>query len=99
MSYENDKHPKMDRRDEIAVWEKISERTIPLDSDVQDRAREIARLGVPALDAVHLASAVIVGAEVVLSGDDVMIRRARRLGLGLRVLNPVAYCDQSQTDE
>ena len=25
MSYENDKHPKTDRRDEIAVWEKISD--------------------------------------------------------------------------
>ena len=57
MSYENDKHLKTDRRDEIAVWEKISERTIPLDSDVQDRARENARLGVPALDAAHLAAA------------------------------------------
>ena len=44
-----------------------------------------------ALDAAHLAAAEIGGAEVVLTCDDIMVRRARRLDLSLRVLNPVAY--------
>jgi hypothetical protein len=43
------------------------------------------------LDAAHLAAAEIGGAEIVLTCDDVLIRRAVRLGLALRVLNPVAY--------
>lgn len=99
MSFENNKHPKPDRRDEIGVWEGIAERTVTLSTDLEKRARDIAQLGIPALDAAHLAAAEIGGADVVLTCDDVMIRRAGRLGLALRVLNPVAYSQQATGDE
>ena len=89
--FENDKHPKPDRRDEIAVWEARSERSIALSCEIEERARRIAQQGIDALDAVHLASADAGGAEIVLTYDDVLIRRAARVGLTLRVLNPVAY--------
>ena len=91
MSFENDKHPKPDRRAEIAVWEARSERSIGLSDRLEERARQIARLGIPALDAAHLASAEEGGADIVLTCDDILIRRSPRLGLALRVLNPVAY--------
>ena len=91
LSFENDKHPKPDRRDEIAVWEGRSERSVALSSEVEERARHIAQQGIDALDAAHLASADAGGAEIVLTCDDVLIRRAARVGLTLRVVNPVAY--------
>ena len=91
LSFENDKHPKPDRRDEIAVWEGRSERSVALSSEVEERARRIAQQGLDALDAAHLASADAGGAEIMLTCDDVLIRRAARVGLTLRVLNPVAY--------
>jgi hypothetical protein len=99
MLFENDKHPKPDRRDEIAVWEGIAEHTVALSADLQKRAAEITQLGIPALDAAHLAAAEIGGADVVLTCDDVMIRRSVRLGLALRVLNPVAYSQEAKDDE
>ena len=91
LSFENDKHPKPDRRDEIAVWEARSERSIGLTPQLQARTAQIAQQGIPALDAAHLASAEAGGAEVVVTCDDAMIRRARRLTLALRVVNPVTY--------
>ena len=91
MSFENDKHPRPDRRDEIAVWQAQAERTIDLSGGLQERAREFEQQGIPALDAAHLAAAEIGGADVVLTCDDVMVQRAARLGLSLRVLNPMAY--------
>lgn len=57
LSFENDKHPKPDRRDEISVWEGRSERSVPLSTEVEERARRIAQQGIDALDAAHLASA------------------------------------------
>lgn len=45
MSFENNKHPKPDRRDEIGVWEGIAERTVTLSTDLEKRARDIAQLG------------------------------------------------------
>jgi hypothetical protein len=59
MSFENDNHPRPDRRDEIAVWEARAERSIDISDVLQKRAREIAQMGIPALDAAHLAAAEI----------------------------------------
>ena len=56
MSFENDQHPRRDRRDEIAVWEARSERSVAVSDGLQERAREIVRLGIPALDAAHRAA-------------------------------------------
>jgi hypothetical protein len=91
LSFENDNHPRPDRREEIAVWEARSERSINLNKDLQERAREFAKSGLAALDAAHLAAADIGGADIVLTCDDRMLRRAARLRLSLRVMNPVAY--------
>jgi hypothetical protein len=51
MTYENDKHPKLERRDEIALWEHRAVRTIAVDPNLQERARYLTLQGIPALDA------------------------------------------------
>jgi hypothetical protein len=94
LSFENDKHPKRDRRDEIAVWERRAERSIGLSDSLEDRSRRIAQQGISALDAAHLAAAELGEADILLTCDDAVIRRAPRLGLALRVLNPVAYLSE-----
>jgi predicted nucleic acid-binding protein len=94
LSFENDKHPKPDRRDEIAIWEARSEQSIPLSATLEERALQFDRIGIGALDAVHLASAEAGGADILLTCDDALVKRASRLGLGLRVLNPVAYWNE-----
>jgi hypothetical protein len=94
MSFENDKHPNPDRRDEIAVWEARAERSVSLSNKLEERARQISELGISGLDAVHLASAEEGGADVLLTCDDVLVRRSRRQTLTLRVLNPVAYFEE-----
>ena len=98
LSFENEKHPKLDRRDEIALWQGRSERMIGLSAALDKRTREIALQGIHALDAAHLASAEVGRAEVFLTCDDLVLRRAPRLGLALRALNPVAYLEEVTSD-
>jgi hypothetical protein len=81
LSFENDNHPRADRRDEIAVWQDKAERTIDISEKLEERARQFAEAGLAALDAAHVAAAEIGGADIVLTCDDVMMRRAARLGL------------------
>ena len=71
-------------------------RSVPSTSAVvsKKRTRDFAQQGIAALDAAHLAAAEIGGADVVLTCDDVMVRRGARLGLSLRVLNPMAYLEE-----
>jgi predicted nucleic acid-binding protein len=91
LSFENDKHPKADRREEIGLWEGRSEKVIPGSAAVAERAVQFGRVGIRALDAIHLASAEAGGADILLTCDDNLVKRAPRLNLSLRVLNPVAY--------
>jgi hypothetical protein len=98
MSFENDNHPNPDRRDEIAVWEARAERSVSLSNKLEERARQISELGISGLDAVHLASAEEGGADVLLTCDDVLVRRSRRLTLALRVLNPVTYFEEVEAN-
>ena len=91
MSFENAKHPKPDRRDEIGLWMNRADSVIALDAGIEDRAREFEERGMPALDAAHLASAEAGGADIFLTCDDTVVKRTARLRLGLRVMNPVAY--------
>jgi len=98
MTYENDQHPKLERRDEIALWEHRAVRSVGVDTNLQQRARFFTQQGIPTLDAAHLASAEAGEADVMLTCDDVLLRRAQRFTLALRVMNPVAYFELEITD-
>ena len=52
------------------------------------------RGGLSAKDAVHLACASYIGADVFLTCDDRLIRQAKRLKLEVVVMNPVDYVRQ-----
>ena len=52
------------------------------------------KAGLSAKDAVHLACAVYVKAGFFLTCDDQLIKRVRRLGLAMAVMNPVDYIRQ-----
>jgi predicted nucleic acid-binding protein len=52
---------------------------------VADRARALERLGLRGLDALHAASAEAGGADLLITTDDRMIRRAARAERDLRV--------------
>jgi hypothetical protein len=46
LSFENDKHPKPDRRDEIAVWQGRSEQSVAFNDRLEERAREFSKVGI-----------------------------------------------------
>jgi hypothetical protein len=59
---------------------------------IRERARNFAKeQHLSANDALHLAAAIEAGAESMLSCDDVFLHRARRIGLGIALMNPVDY--------
>jgi predicted nucleic acid-binding protein len=57
------------------------------------RARVLEAMGFGVYDSVHIACAEAAGADVLLTTDDALIRRARRvqLELGVRVANPLTW--------
>jgi predicted nucleic acid-binding protein len=85
--------PDAARRYEIEVLLLLATDTIPLDSQIIQRAKELEAVGYGAFDALHLGTAEAGNAEVLLTTDDRFIKRAGR-AVGsprVRVLNPVEW--------
>ena len=69
----------------------LATNTIPLDSQIIQRAEELEAIGYGAFDALHLSTAEAGNADVLLTTDDRFIKRAARAAGSprVRVLNPV----------
>src|SRR3990172_9746133 len=89
LTFENSQHPKLDRAAEIALWQRRAPETVMISAEIAQRARAISMAGVPALDAIHIASAEVGMADVLLTCDDDLNTRARRVRLLPPVFNPV----------
>jgi hypothetical protein len=83
---ENDANPREDRRLAAALWIDGAAVDVPLDAEVEARAREVAALGFGALDALHLAFAERAGARWFVTCDDALLNLAGRLGGTLRIV-------------
>jgi len=75
------------------VLQLIPRDRMELTASVFQRARELVLRGLAAADAIHVAAAEEAGADVLLTCDDRLVRRASGLGHELRVqvANPVGW--------
>jgi predicted nucleic acid-binding protein len=71
----------------------LPERRMTLTADVFERAAELVARGLAAADAVHVAAAEAIKADVVLTCDDRLVRRCRNLAneLQTQVSNPIDW--------
>ncbi|HEY2883391.1 MAG TPA: PIN domain-containing protein [Pirellulales bacterium] len=69
----------LDRRKRIAALLPEVDNILPLSDGVFRQAEHLERKGFPAADSVHLAAAEFTGADVFLTCDDRLLRRARKL--------------------
>ena len=79
-------NPDTVRRYEVEVLLLLATNTIPLDSQIIQRAKELEAVGYGAFVALHLSTAEAGNAEVPLTTDDRFIKRAAR-AVGYEVLS------------
>ena len=94
LTFENAQHPLADRRTEIARWVQHAVVNVTVMPQVATRARTLTGAGFRPLDAAHLACAEAASCDRFLTCDDQVIRRARRVQVGLRVQNPRDYVQE-----
>jgi predicted nucleic acid-binding protein len=94
LTFENAQHPLADRRTEIAQWAQRAVVNVAVTHQVATRARTLTAAGFRPLDAAHLACAEAAACDRFLTCDDPVLRRARRVQVGLRVQNPTEYVQE-----
>ena len=81
------------RRQQVLALSGTGTVEVSLREEHRERAGVLRMLGFGDVDALHIASAEIAGADALLTTDDAMIRRARRLPyeMRIRVVNPLTW--------
>jgi predicted nucleic acid-binding protein len=87
------RNPDADRRRDVRALADFANEVVRLQPDTVQRATYFEQLGFAPFDALHLASAEQGHAEVFLTTDDDLVRRARRHREKIRVTvdNPVSW--------
>lgn len=85
-----------DRRASAQGLAGFSSEHVGVDEDRQCRGEALERMGVRGYDSLHVACAEAAGADVLLTTDHALIRRAGRLRhqLAVRVANPVSWLEE-----
>jgi predicted nucleic acid-binding protein len=94
LEFENSQHPLMDRRTEITRWAQRAVVNVAISDQVSARAQTLTEAGFGALDAAHVACAEVAACDCLLTCDDRLMRRARRVQLAVRVQSPVEYVEE-----
>ena len=94
LDFENSQHPLVDRRTEIARWAQRAVANVAFSDQAFKRAHELTEAGFGALDAAHIAAAEAGACDRLLTCDEQLVRKAGRMGLALRVQNPVDYLEE-----
>ncbi|MDQ3522669.1 MAG: PIN domain-containing protein [Gemmatimonadota bacterium] len=96
LDFEIQQTPDLERRRRVQVLAaQVAERVL-VEQPVVNRANELQALGFGVYDALHLACAGRSGAEVFLTTDDALVRRARRNAqhVRIRVENPLTWLNE-----
>jgi len=79
------------KKDKVLALYTSTTEQVDLCEHIIRRARELMALRVKPFDALHLASAEYVNADVFLSTDKRLVNAARRIALGVKVYNPAVW--------
>jgi predicted nucleic acid-binding protein len=81
----------VDKRERVLLLYSSAKIYIELTNDIIVRAKELEQWGVKSYDALHLASAEISDADILLSTDNQFISSARRSNANIVVKNPLVW--------
>jgi hypothetical protein len=93
LKIEIDCMPDAVRQSKLNKITRFIERSVEIGQKEIDRARELEKLGFIGFDAVHLACAENGGADIFLSTDDRLVKRATRFSkkLKVKIMNPLDW--------
>jgi predicted nucleic acid-binding protein len=95
------KTPDRDKMEAVVASMTIIKNKIAIDETITQRAKELIKLNFKLYDAFHIACAEACKAEVMLTTDDRLLRRALRLDnvLQVAVENPVTWLMKATQEE
>jgi len=79
LDFENEQNPFNERKISIAKWKKFASADIEETENLLNKALTLAKLGLKAKDALHIASAIEANARYFLTTDDKILNKSSKL--------------------
>ena len=90
LDYELSQSPNFQEPDMISPWRMDAAEFVDTDDALIDRGEEIERMGIKAMDALHIASAETAGCDWFLTTDKGILKKLQQLG-AMRIANPIEF--------
>jgi hypothetical protein len=88
LDYENGKNPFEDKRNAIAPWKLIAKDYCPHSEAVRSRSKEIMKLGIKELDALHISCAIEKQCDYFITTDSGPLK----INIdGIKIVNPIDF--------
>jgi len=91
LDYENNLNPNVNRRATAILLSQRASREISPNEKINERAKQFEKVNIKSRDALHLACAEFAGCDYLLTCDDKFLKKARLLGLDLKIMEPVEF--------
>ena len=98
--YELMQNKKQERKEKMLSLTAPMSEIVKIDQKDIQRSKKLEGMGFSSMDALHLAAAEKILADIFFTVDDKLLRRASRYKkeLNVRVLNPIAYWNEGESD-
>ncbi|MFP3042677.1 PIN domain-containing protein [Treponema primitia] len=91
VTYEIMKTPDLNKRNEVLNIYSIKKDTVSFNGEIQNRALELQKHGLKAMDSLHFASAEYKNVSVLLTVDKDFVTIAKQIKSSLLIENPVTW--------
>ena len=98
LDLENSANPDPQRREAIAAWFTVAAIDIEATSAVEQTAESLTKIGLKAMDALHVASALEGEADFFLTTDRAIVRKLKP-EKRIRVMDPIDFIRERERDQ
>ena len=98
LDLENSANPDPQRREAIAAWFTMAAIDIEATSAVEQKAESVGKIGLKAMDALHVASALEGKADFFLTTDRTIVRKLKS-DHRIRVMDPIDFIRELERDQ
>ncbi len=98
LDLENSANPDPRRREAISAWFTLAAVDIEATTDVEQTAESLTKIGLKAMDALHVASTLVGRADFFLTTDRMIVRKLTS-DQRIRVMDPIDFIRELGVDE
>jgi hypothetical protein len=95
LDYENNKNPYQERKIRISGWKEYVVMDVQESSELLKRANAMHQKGLPKIDSLHIACAIVANCEYFLTTDDQVLKRSNLIS-DIKIADPILFIKECE---